>query len=407
MGAIKIDVSAVLGAGKQAQSAKSSITAVTQNTQNIKKQLDQKILTRNGISNSFSSLDKQLKSVSQNIQKVQSFSDSSANKYYTTEQNIRRNAVFVKNDAGNTTNKNAFISKNTNAFSSKLFIEDLGNAVQKQISSVKNKFVDCLSSATTYIYENKDKIISYGKATLKAAGGVAKVTVGVASIFASGGLSTPAAVLSCVSGINDIVNSGYDIAQTYNKKYEKVGSFNALKDGLSWTGGKIGEALGSEKIGSGIGKGVYYASELYVSFANFQNAYDKVKQLDKTNLSTLSKELKDLSNTKINLKDLFNSDVSQLKLDYALLKYKFASISNANQNISTIATYIDKGTDVVKKTNKVITSIFDYDNLIGKAFDSYDERTEYKKYTYGGIKKTIDTIHKNNKIISDIIELQK
>lgn len=266
MGAIKIDVSAVLGAGKQAQSAKSSITAVTQNTQNIKKQLDQKILTRNGISNSFSSLDKQLKSVSQNIQKVQSFSDSSANKYYTTEQNIRRNALCIPNapkvhSARKTSryspSKNDNRTKKSNTGSSWNWIDSAKKMFLGVSDAVISKATDIYSKYKSD-YDNRGKTYEYwqrAKAIFAEAKSVVKIVGGMA-LFLGGDI--PQGSITLLSGLNDIINSTCDLYFSFNDMYDEIGQYNWLKDLLDEKGAEFGKIVfDDENLGKKIGSILY------------------------------------------------------------------------------------------------------------------------------------------------------
>lgn len=266
MGAIKIDVSAVLGAGKQAQSAKSSVTVVTQNTQNIRKQLDQKILMRNGISNSFSSLDKQLKSVSQNIQKVQSFSDSSANKYYTTEQNICRDASHIPNASrvrsARVINRYSLSESNKKQqsyqekqhrfkgelvhFCEKMFLGASDAVISKATDIYSNYKADYDNRGKTYVYwQRSTAIFSSAKAIVKIGGGMALLLGG----------EIPQGTITLLSGLNDIINSSCDVYFSFNDMYDEMGQYNWLKDGLDEKGAEFGKIVFddenlSKKIGS-------------------------------------------------------------------------------------------------------------------------------------------------------------
>lgn len=90
MGTIKINVPAVLNAGSQAKKAKKTVTTANQNIRSIKNRIDPKVINKGDLSAKFRNIDSQLKSVSQKIDRINSFADSSANKYYRTEQRVRR-----------------------------------------------------------------------------------------------------------------------------------------------------------------------------------------------------------------------------------------------------------------------------------------------------------------------------
>lgn len=390
--------------------------------------LDWDIKSASGINNRIKTIENELSAERSGLKRMQSFLNNSATKYNNVENKISAQKKKLKSTSGS-----KILKKNIDMLNQ--ILKDVGKAVQKKASEVKNKainvvknFYDDATKAMSAVagtiktayqkvsgkvqttisyftenYQNKGwvyKTIQYGKATVKAAGGVAKVVAGVASIVASAGLSTPAAVLTCLSGLNDLTNAGFDYAAIYNNDYDRVGSFNALKDGLSWVGGKAGKLLGNEEVGSNIGKGLYYASEVYVGIANLSNAWDKVKQLDKTNITKLGQELKDLGNTKIDVWKVLNTDISQLKLNYALAKYEYQNVAKAADNLGVVSTYVGKLANVIKKTNQTYSAATGTENWLGKVFDSYDNATSYKDYTYGGIKSTIESITKNFKIVS-------
>ena len=90
MGTIKINVPAVLNAGSQAKKAKKTVTTANQNIRSIKNRIDPKVINKGDLSAKFRNIDSQLKSVSQKIDRINSFADSSANKYYRTEQRLLR-----------------------------------------------------------------------------------------------------------------------------------------------------------------------------------------------------------------------------------------------------------------------------------------------------------------------------
>lgn len=389
--------------------------------------LDWDIKSASGINNRIKTIENELNAERSGLKRMQSFLNSTSRKYQAIDKSIDEYGKRVKTVRKGTS---------TQKLSEKLkdFFKDFGKAVCKKASEVKNKAIgvvknfyndvtEAMNNAARAIqnaykkvdgavrttinyfaesYQNKGwvyKTIEYGKATLKGAAGVAKIALGVASIIGTAGLSTPAAVLTCVSGINDLINTGYDYAAIINNDYDNVGNFNALKDGLSWVGEKVGSALGNEEVGANIGKGIYYASEAYVAIANLSNAWDKVKQLDKTNLADLGTELKNLGNTEIDVWKVLNTDISQLKLNFALAKYEFKTVTDASKNIAVVTGCIGKFANVIKKINQTYSATTDTENWLGEAFDSYDNATAYKDYTYGGIKSTIESISKSFEVI--------
>lgn len=284
-------------------------------------------------------------------------------------------------------------------------IKKTGENIKKGYEHVKGKIVYTIDFLKEN-YKNKGsvyKAVQYGKAAVKAIGGVSKVVVGVASLLGSGGLSSLASGLSIVSGINDIVNAGADIYNTHNDNFDEIGKVNVLKDTLAYAGGKVGEVLGNEELGQKIGKAVFYGMEAYTAYANFSNAVDKVKQLNKTNIAELKNDLEAIGNLKIDLGKIMTTDIQQLKYEFALGKMYFKSATNFVSNVSALNSAVSGGAKVVQKGNEVVNSFLKSDNELKKGFDLHDASNEYKKYI--GIGKTCKKIDDNTEIIGNIITL--
>lgn len=103
-----------------------------------------------------------------------------------------------------------------------------------------------------------NKICKTGAAVINIAVSTVSVVFGVASIFVTGGLSIPAAVLVSAYGINSMWSSGSDIYNLWFGDEDKVGNVNILKGSAQWLGGTIAEALGAKReTGELIGKAAY------------------------------------------------------------------------------------------------------------------------------------------------------
>lgn len=383
-----------------------SLNRYASQVSSVKSRMSYQIKSKSGIDRTLSAVTTNLSGCSSKMQVMSEKLSYAREHYSSTEVELCGVAGVKIGSASKKGNVSKTDKNNDSQNGIGDFFSGIGKAVRKKASDIKKKVTGAVDSTVTFLYDNKDKIISYGKAVVKGVGGITKIAIGLGSIFASGGLSTPAAVLTCVSGINDLINAGYDIGATYNEDYDKVGSFNAMKDGLSWLGGEAGKAFGNEELGSNIGKGVYYASELYVGVANLKNAWDKVKQLDKVKFADLGKELKDLGNTKVDVWKVLNTDVSQLKLDFLLAKGYYKNITESVKNIDTVVSFMGKAAKVVKNTNKIYSSVSGKDNIINKIFDFYDSSTEYKDYTYGGIKENVDNIVKTYDTITGLYTIR-
>lgn len=404
---IKVNTNKIATYSNDINSVYARVNRIKSEFASIGYSLDWDIKSAAGINNRIKTIENEMNAERLGLKRMQSFLNSTVSKYNNTEKEIGKKYSMQLRVVQSyfRTIPGCPAPKITREEILEKFKNSFGNAIAKKATDVKSKTVGAIKNTINYFSENYNnkgwvyKTVQYGKATLKAAGGVAKIATGVASIFASGGLSTPAAVLTCVSGINDLINCGYDFAAISDNAYEKVGNFNMLKDGLAWTGGKVGSFFGNETVGSNIGKGLYYGSELYVGIANLRNAWDKVKQIDKTDISKLGQEIKKLGNTEIDVWKVLNTDISQLKLSYKLATYEYKTVADASKNLKTVTACLSKFANVVKKANKTYSATTGTENWLGKAFESYDNATEYKKYTYGGIQSTIESISKNYKIL--------
>lgn len=302
--------------------------------------------------------------------------------------------------------KNKVIKKVTNYVeNAKKGLKKVGEKIKEGYEYSKGKVVYAID-VIKESYNNKGKVyraVQYGKAIVKAAGGVSKIFVGVASILGSGGLSTLASGFSIASGINDIINVGSDLKNLHAGNYDDIGKVNFLKEKLSDAGGAVGGLLGNEELGKKIGKAAYYGMEAYTAYANFSNAVDKVKQLDKTNLKELGEDIKAIGNLKIDVGKVLTTDIQQLKYEIALGKMYFKSATGFVSNVSALNSAVSTGAKVIKKGNEVINSFSDSDNAIKKFFDAYDAKVEYKSYT--GFDKTCNKIKVEGGKIVDILTL--
>lgn len=226
---------------------------------------------------------------------------------------------------------------------------EIGRAVVKKASQI-------VSSVAQNYYEKGwiYKTVQYGKAVVKVASGVAKVAAGVGSMIGSGGLSTPVAVLSIISGCNDIYNGIMDGKATYTEQYDQIGK-NLLKDTLVKSGGEIGEYFGSKKTGEIIGAVTYYGADLIPSIASFQLSVDKLKQADPTNLPQLWKEAKQIG--QFDVGKIMTTDIDVLRYEIKLASYEFSATTNFIQNMITIKDVAGDAADVIEGVNNIRTTV--------------------------------------------------
>lgn len=312
------------------------------------------------------------------------------------------------------------------ASGTKKIAKNLWDGIKSGAEKTWNRFKDgCgvikdgFASVCNYIKENYDnhgffyKVAQYGKAAVSIVGCTAVIAASLASIFGSGGLSTPAAITSIVYSINGIANSVTDVVNVTSGEYDKVGKTNYLKTGLTEGAGWVGKQLGNENIGEAVGTGLYYAGSIYTTVANLGNALDKVKQVKNVKLGDAFSSAK-----KFPVKELLKTDVAELKLQTALMKsskdykalFDFADnvklynetlgkvvsvgfgVSDASLEVFSVATgkdYSSKVLDFYKNATE--------DNVVAKTYNTYDGY----KGTYEKSKDIWDTL--KNMYKSDVI----
>lgn len=203
----------------------------------------------------------------------------------------------------------------------------------------KNVTADLVESYYSHgtVYE----VVQYGKALLTAAKGVAKIATGVGSVLGSGGLSTPVAILTIISGCNDVYNSIMDAAYVHTEQYDMVGH-NALKETVVDGWSKIGEAMGNERVGEIIGYTTYYGIDIVTSLATLETSMDKIKQLESTNFGKLGTEMKEIAG--LDVSKIFTTDINTLRYQTKLASYTFGETANFVSNAGAL---IDVGKDTI------------------------------------------------------------
>ncbi len=264
-------------------------------------------------------------------------------------------------------------------------IKKCGKAVKSTVKNI-TKAVDDLVDVVVDDYNSQGvvyRVVQYGKATVKAGIGVAKLTKSACSIIATGGLSSPVEVLSIISGINDVANGVRDIYYTANREYDKLGQ-NLLKDTLAEGGGFIGEKLGNREMGENIGKVVYFGVELVPALSKLSTSYDKIKQANPTKFSALGKEVKDIA--KIDMSGIFTTDMRTLVYQSKLASYTYAETTNFVKNAGLLYDVGKNTFDVGKATHSIFTvGSDDSDNesidFLDGVFGKIDGAKDIFKYT--------------------------
>lgn len=235
---------------------------------------------------------------------------------------------------------------------------DVGHAVKTGCEKIKSKVVQTVDYLVDsyYSYGWVYDAVQYGKAALKIAKGVGKIASGVGSIFGTGGLSTPIAVMTIISGANDIFNGARDIHYVAQDEYDLVGKQNLLKDTMGTVGGFVGKALGNEELGEAIGKVTYYGIDIVTSVAALDCALDKLKQVTPTNLSQLGSELSELGST--NVADFFSTGISGFKYQVKLASYAYAETTNIISNTGVLIEVAGEAYGVTTGGVEAISTLF-------------------------------------------------
>lgn len=273
--------------------------------------------------------------------KWEQFKDTISDKVKGISKAVKEKVENIKSAVKNTAKKLWEGIKDT-ASKTWDFVKDTAGKVKDNFVTAYNYLKDSYNEHG-WVY----KAVQYGKAAVKIVGSTAAIVTAVASIFGSGGLSTPAAIATIIYSGNDIINSIADISNVANGNYDDVGNVNALKNLLADAGGWVGEKLGNEDLGEAIGTGVYYAGSLYTMFSNVSNAVDRTKQVDSVKIGDAWNSAKKLGGEQINVGKLMTTDINQLKLQYSLLKKSqdYKALFDYAGNVKTYYTALKTSVD--------------------------------------------------------------
>ena len=278
------------------------------------------------------------------------------------------------------------------------WFEQVGKAVCKKASKVKSAVKKGIKKVTDSYYSHGTayKIIEYGKCALKAAKGVAKVVAGVGTILGSAGGATPVAVLSIISGCNDIYNCMMDGANIYTAQYDKVGKTNGLKDTMSKNMGDFVEAIGGDhELGEKIGKGVYYGIDIVTTVAAFDpqksdSLTNQLKDAKKIDFTKVKQEFDQIGQAvkTTGVKNLLFSDIETLKYNSKLASYAFQETGNLIKNTKLLYKVGAKTVefadvvvdDVLSLDSKELSTLKDITKVFGKVGKVTGKAKKIMKY---------------------------
>ena len=251
-------------------------------------------LLANNFSGKINSAQKSFSNVVSMLEAGAKAATESANTMQSVDQALAKMSlgdgnVGVKKKSSGASSPTGVVTKKKSSSKKKGLFDDIcksvGPAVKKAKKKVKSVIKDAVKEVKDKVeelrksYDEKGAVyevvqgISIG---LKVVKGVGKMAAGIAGLVAavpSGGLTGPVAVLSIISGANDIFNGLTDAALIHEGMYNEVGKHNFMKDTLASNAGDFTEAaFGNREVGENIGKGVYYSVDFVTSMAELDAA---------------------------------------------------------------------------------------------------------------------------------------
>lgn len=251
---------------------------------------------------------------------------------------------------------------------------DVGHAVKTGCEKIKSKVVQTVDYLVDsyYSYGWVYNAVQYGKAALKAAKGVGKIISGVGSIFGTGGLSTPVAILTIISGANDVYNSIMDATYVATDQYDLVGKTDGLKDLLAENGEWIGEnLLGNAELGKNIGLVTYYGIDVVTSLASIEDSWGKYKEAGKINISELKGESSGFF--KEDITDVIGSIGKEAqKANFAKLASNYPQYTNLIKKGHYAYNILDKTYNIGDKISEGFADALDVDDYKTPLMDAVD-----------------------------------
>lgn len=317
MSVIKINISEVLKSGTHIVKARKNVLSVKQDVSAIRRNVDPRIMNRNGIKGDFEHITYELGSLERKLDRIINFAENSANEYYKTEQRIKRLSSSINGVPHkmltNTKDMSNIFAQFKSVNKPKVIEESFVQQVVRKCKGTSNAIIKKSKEIAKKIKGSYDKhgwaynVWEYGKVIVNGLRGVVKVVASIIGTVASGGSASPITVLVILSGANNIVNSVSDFVSLNKKDYSKVGNHNWLKNMLVKHGAIIGEEFfGSKDIGENIGKTLYLGVDLVLFldsidsiFKNFGKVNTQIEGKPRESFVWGKSSWKDLKDTKI------------------------------------------------------------------------------------------------------------
>lgn len=249
-------------------------------------------------------------------------------------------------------------------------VHEYGVATQKKIEKIGHsvqvftaKIDDAIGKVVTPLaesYYSQGKVyqyVQYGKAVLKAAKGIGKIAAGVGSF----GAATPVAILSIISGCNDVYNAIMDGAAVYVEAYDDVGH-NFLKEKMSEGFGIIGETIGYKEDGEKFGEIMYGAIDFITSLESLDTILNKAPVNSGFSPQKAIEEFKEIG--KYDAKPFLNANVGNLGNMAKAIGETHTNAKNAVKLTAYAYKVADKGFGVFKATGKMV----DFENPVIEAW---------------------------------------
>lgn len=363
MSVIKINVSEVLNSGTYIVKAKRNISSVKQDISAIRRNVDSRIMNRNGIKDGFEHITYELGSLERKLDRIKNFAENSANEYYRTEQRVKRLSDSINGMSNIRLSNTKDISNIFAQFKSvkkpMVIEESFARQIIRECKGFSNAIIKKRKNLRKKIKGSYDKhgwaynVWEYGKVIVNGLRGVVKAVASVIGTVASGGSALPITVLVILSGANNIVNSVSDFISLNKKDYSKVGNHNWLKNMLVKNGAIVGEEFfGSKDIGENIGKTLYLGVDLVL----FLDSIDSIlKNFGKMNTQIEGKPRESFMWGKSSWEDLKDTKIKpDFSLNYIIRKIK----KTDPKSVKNLAFEIVKGLySMGKKEVKVIGDV--------------------------------------------------
>lgn len=277
---------------------------------------------------------------------------------------------------------------------------NVGCAVKKGVDKI-NSSIDAVRDD----YNNHGltyKIVQTGLAVCKTAKGVSKVAGGIATIVGTGGAGIPIAMLSAISGGNDLFNGLSDLHNIWTDNYDKVGNTNTLKEMLVDSGERLTDDLfGNKDSGAIIGKTVYFMMDVVGALNALDELNGQLIQSPGNNTSGIDTSILKQEVEKFkqidhfNFKEIMTTDIRELMLQGKLLSYEFVETQKVIETGKTLLEFTDKTFSIGKQVSDYSSDLLsvESDNVIYDVYDSIKDLEDKTKTVNKHLRDFVNSVY--------------